>query len=58
MFFWLDRSPLMESMFYYPWWLAALVFSCSMAVSILFGILPVALLLLKTPSAILAKYDI
>lgn len=58
MFFWLERSPLMETMFFYPWWLSVLVFLGVMGVSILFGILPVLFLLMKTPSAILAKYDI
>jgi hypothetical protein len=51
-------SSLMESVFYYPLWLSAAVLIVLYAISILCGILPVMMLLRRSPSEILAKYDI
>ncbi|MBQ8214819.1 MAG: ABC transporter ATP-binding protein/permease [Clostridia bacterium] len=56
--FWLDYAPSMEEMFFYPPWLALIVIAFAMGVSVIFGILPALFLLMKTPSAILSKYDI
>ena len=44
--------------FYFPFWLGALTFAFLIGTCILFGILPIATLLKKTPAQILAKYDI
>ncbi len=54
----LGISPFMESLLYYPLWLAASVFAVLYAICIFFGTLPTISLLRKTPSQILAKYDI
>jgi len=44
--------------FYFPFWLGALTLAFLIGTCILFGILPIASLLRKTPAQILAKYDI
>ncbi len=54
----LGVSPLVEEIFYYPLWLAGAVLAVLYAICVFFGILPIAALLRKTPSEILAKYDI
>ncbi len=54
----LGISSLVSSIFYYPLWMAASILLILIAVTIFAGILPVLLLLRKTPSEILAKYDI
>ena len=54
----LGMSTLVEQIFYYPLWLAGIVFLVLYAVCTLCGILPIFTLLRKTPSEILAKYDI
>lgn len=46
------------SSFYFPFWLGALTLIFLIGTCILFGILPIASLLRKTPAQILAKYDI
>ena len=51
-------SSLVESIFYYPLWLAGVDLLILCAVSLFFGTLPVVGLLRRTPSEILAKYDI
>ena len=51
-------SSLVSQIFYYPLWYALAVLSLLLGISLLFGILPIASLLRKTPSEILAKYDI
>ena len=56
--FWLSTSTLMKNLFYYPLWLALAVLVLLMLLCLGFGVLPVSLLLKKTPSEILAKYDI
>jgi ABC-type antimicrobial peptide transport system permease subunit len=54
----LGMSSLVEEVFYYPIWLALAVFLLLYAVCTLCGIIPIFSLLRKTPSEILAKYDI
>ena len=54
----LKRGGLAESLLYYPWWLALVVLVFLYAVCIVCGIFPVWRLLRKSPSEILAKYDI
>lgn len=44
--------------FYFPFWLGMLTLVFLIGTCILFGILPIAALLRKTPAQILAKYDI
>ena len=51
-------SSLMSMFFYYPIWLALSVLAVVFSATVFFGILPVILLLRKTPSEILTKYDI
>ncbi len=55
---WFSGLPLLSAVFYFPWWLALSLFGVLFAALLLAGILPLCLLLSKTPSAILAKYDI
>ena len=54
----LGLSPMMESIFFYPVWIAAAVLAALYAICLFFGTLPITSLLRKTPSEILAKYDI
>ena len=54
----INGSSLMAEIFYYPAWLAISVLILISAVTLFFGILPIMLLLRKTPSEILSKYDI
>ena len=54
----LGMSSMMESIFYYPLWLAGVLLAVLYGISIFFGTLPVISLMRKTPSEILAKYDI
>ena len=51
-------SSLVESIFYYPLWLAGVDLLILCVVSLFFGTLPIVGLLRRTPSEILAKYDI
>lgn len=51
-------SPIMESVFYYPWWSAGILLVLIYAICIFCGTIPVRSLLRKTPAEILAKYDI
>ena len=51
-------SSLISELFYYPLWLAGVDLVILCAISLLFGTLPIISLLRKTPSEILAKYDI
>ena len=51
-------SPLVSEIFYYPAWLCVSVFCLVNLMAILFGVLPLIILLRKTPSEILAKYDV
>ncbi len=54
----LAEAPLFSTMFYFPPWLAVGLAVLIFAAGIFFGVLPARLLLRKTPSEILAKYDI
>ena len=54
----LGWSPFVKEIFFYPVWLAALVLIILYALSLFCGTLPILMLLRKTPSEILAKYDI
>ena len=54
----MGMSPLMTEIFYYPVWLAGGVLAILIVISLFFGTLPISSLLRKTPSEILAKYDI
>lgn len=54
----LSISPLVGEIFYYPIWLAGIDLVVLCLISLFFGILPILSLLRKTPSEILAKYDI
>ena len=51
-------SALMSNIFYYPVWLALSVLILIFSITVFFGTLPIMLLLRKTPSQILSKYDI
>ena len=51
-------SPLVASVFFYPVWMAGIVLAVLYALSLICGTLPILSLLRKTPSQILAKYDI
>ena len=54
----MSTSPMVETILYYPFWLAAVDLVILVGLCLLCGILPITQLLRKTPSAILAKYDI
>ncbi len=54
----LSDAPLFSSFFYFPPWISVTLLVVILVAGIFFGILPVLLLLRKTPSEILAKYDI
>ena len=53
-----DMSSLFADLMFYPWYMALTVLAVLITCSLVFGILPVCMLLNKTPSAIIAKYDI
>ena len=55
---WVVNSSLMRLLFYYPLWMMLLLLALLVFLCVFCGILPVLLLLRKTPSQILAKYDI
>ncbi len=54
----LASVSVISSVLYFPWWMALGLLVLLYGASVLFGILPVVILTHKTPSAILAKYDI
>lgn len=54
----LNASPMVETILYYPFWLAGIDLVILIGLCLACGILPITQLLRKTPSAILAKYDI
>lgn len=54
----LGMSSLVAELFYYPLWLAIADLVILVVISLFFGTLPILSLLRKTPSEILAKYDI
>ncbi len=54
----LADAPLFSEMFFFPPWLSLGMLAVILASGIFFGVLPAIILLRKTPSEILAKYDI
>ena len=54
----MSAGKLMESIVYYPWWLAIITLAGLFGISSVCGILPVRMLLSKSPAEILSKYDI
>ena len=54
----LADAPLFSELFYFPLWMAVGLFAVICAAALFFGVLPAILLLRKTPSEILSKYDI
>ncbi len=54
----MQLSPLVAEVFFYPFWLSLVVLAILYALSLVCGTLPILSLLRKTPSQILAKYDI
>lgn len=54
----LGMSTTMAELFYYPVWFAGIVLAVLYVISLFFGTLPILSLIRKTPSEILAKYDI
>ncbi len=54
----LSDVPLFGEAFFFPGYIAFFLFAIIYAASVFFGILPALMLLRKTPSEILAKYDI
>ncbi len=55
---WLVISPLMSDLFFYPLWMAGGLLVILYAICLFCGTVPILSLLRKTPSEILAKYDI
>ncbi|MBQ9112184.1 MAG: ABC transporter ATP-binding protein/permease [Clostridia bacterium] len=58
LFICLGASPLVSVVLYYPLWMAGAILVILYALSLFCGTLPIMSLLRKTPSAIIAKYDI
>ena len=54
----LGNSSIVSTILYYPLWLAICVFLTVTSATLFFGTLPTIMLLRKTPSEILSKYDI
>ena len=54
----MNMSSLISSVFYYPLWYAGVVLAVLYALGLICGTIPILALLRKTPSEILAKYDI
>ena len=54
----LSGAPLFETMFYFPLWMATILFAVICLAAMFFGVLPALTLLRRTPSEILSKYDI
>ena len=54
----LSGAALFSSLFYFPLWMAAVLFAVICAAAMFFGVLPALVLLRRTPSEILSKYDI
>ncbi|MBQ6293510.1 MAG: ATP-binding cassette domain-containing protein [Lachnospiraceae bacterium] len=55
---WVTHSALMKMLFDYPLWMMLALLILLVALCVFCGVLPVLLLLRKTPSEILSKYDI
>ena len=54
----LSGAALFSTLFYFPLWMAVGLFAVIFAVALAFGVLPAWMLLRRTPSEILSKYDI
>lgn len=54
----LSGAAFFNQVFYFPLWLAGSLLAVILAACLLFGLLPAMLLLQRTPSEILSKYDI
>lgn len=54
----LSGAALFSTLFYFPVWMAVALLALICAASMVFGVLPALLLLRRTPSEILSKYDI
>ena len=54
----LSGAALFSTVFYFPVWMAAVLLILICVASMVFGVLPALLLLRRTPSEILSKYDI
>ena len=55
---WLTSSPLLSELFFYPLWVALAVLALLYGICLFCGTVPILSLLRKTPSEILAQYDI
>ena len=53
-----SMAGLVAGLFFFPPWMAILLFGVLMVAAMIFGLLPAPSLLRKTPAAILTKYDI
>ena len=58
MWSWQTKSVILENYLYYPVWLGLIVLVFLYGISSLCGLIPILMLLRRTPSAILSKYDI
>ena len=56
--YWVTNSALMKLLFHYPLWMCLSLFVLLLILCVFCGIIPILLLLRRTPSEILAKYDI
>jgi hypothetical protein len=54
----INSSQLIEQVMYYPVWMSLTVMVLLFLISVICGILPIVMLLRRSPSEILAKYDI
>ena len=55
---WFAKASIMKNTFYYPVWMAIAVLVFLYGISSVCGLIPIVMLLRKTPSEILSKYDI
>ena len=58
LFSWTLKAGVIKEILYYPGWIALIVLVFLYLISSICGILPIIMLLRKTPSGILSKYDI
>ena len=56
--FWTIKTSVIRDVLYYPFWLAMIVLLFLYGISSLCGLIPIIMLLRRTPSQILSKYDI
>lgn len=54
----LSSAAMFDNVFYFPPWFALILLVLVMSMTLFFGVLPAIMLLRKTPSEILSKYDI